>query len=630
MAGRILEKSIAEVREKARIADVVGEYVTLRNAGGGSLKGLCPFHDEKTPSFNVNPSRGFYHCFGCGEGGDVIAFVQKIDGLSFGETVERLADKVGVVLQRDEGDAPRERRGPGRGKLVEAHKVAQEFFAEQLLGPGAVAARRFLAEKGFDQAAAERFGVGFAPTDGRLLPQHLRSRGFSEEELVVGGLVGARGFSRFEGRVIWPIRESNGDVIGFGARKLFDEDRIAGKYINTSETPIYKKNQVLYGIDGARKSLQATHRAVVVEGYTDVMACHLAGVPNAVATCGTAFTSEHGKVLRRIMGDFEGSTGEIIFTFDGDAAGQAAAVKVFAEDESFHSPTYVAVAPDGLDPCDLRLQQGDEAVRALVDGRQPLYEFVLRNVVGRYDLTRADGRIDAVRQAAQLVAAVRDESKVTAFAREISKMVGIDVDEGTVLAEVRRAKGRPAGAGGGSSPQRRTQAAGQPAAAAPPASRGPDLLDPRFAVERETLKLVLQHPMAIGRSTAEVVAEDFTHPAYRAVWQLVAAAGGPAEGAGDPQWVGRVRAGTQDQRLGQVVSALAVEPIRAREIDATYVLQHVVRLREAALARRVAEAHGRLQRTDAGSDPDGYFAAFAELSRLEQQRRALRDRIASS
>jgi DNA primase len=624
VAGRILEKSIAEVREKARIEDVVGDYVTLRNAGGGSLKGLCPFHDEKTPSFNVNPSRGFYHCFGCGEGGDVIAFVMKMDGLGFGETVERLADKVGVQLQREDGDSAPERRGPSRGKLVEAHKAAQEFFAEHLLTPDALAARQFLAERSFDQAAAEQFGVGFAPRSGNALFRHLRGRGFTEEEIVVGGLARHNGWDVFQGRLVWPIRESSGDVIGFGARKLFDDDRMSGKYVNTSETPIYKKNQVLYGIDGARKGLQTTHRAVIVEGYTDVMACHLAGVTTAVATCGTAFTAEHGKVLRRLMGDFERSTGEIVFTFDGDAAGQAAAIKVFAEDESFHSPTYVAVAPDGLDPCDLRVQQGDEAVRALIDGRQPLYEFVLRNIVGKFDLRRADGRIDAVRKAAELVASVRDESKVTGFAREISKMVGIDVDEGTVLAEVRRAKGR--GPRGQSSAGR----AAAPDRAPSPAQRLPDLHDPRFAVERETLKLVLQHPVAIGRSTAEVSAVDFTHPVYRAVWELVAAAGGPVEGAADPQWVAHVGSGVTDPRLGQVLSALAVEPIRAKEASPAYVLEHVVRLREATLGRQIADVHGRLQRSDPTGDPDGYLAAFGELDKLERQRRALRDRIVVS
>ena len=618
MAGLILDKSIAEVREKAKIEDIVGQYVTLRPSGSGNLVGLCPFHDEKSPSFNVNPSRGYYHCFGCQVGGDVFKFVQEMDGLNFAETVERLADKVGVALQREEGGVAQAPRGPGRGKLVEAHKIAQEFFAEQLLTPDAMIARQFLAEKGFDQAAAATFGVGYAPTNGKALPQHLRARGFSEDELVTAGLVGTRGFSRFEGRVIWPIRESNGDVIGFGARKLFEGDRIQGKYINTSETPIYKKNQVLYGIDLARKGLQLSHRAVVVEGYTDVMACHLAGVTTAVATCGTAFTGDHGKVLRRLMGDFKGSTGEIIFTFDGDAAGQAAALKVFAADEDFHSPTYVAVAPDGFDPNDLRLAQGDEAVRALIDGRTPLYQFVLRNVVGRYDLNRADGRIDALREAAQLVSSIRDKSKVPEFTRDLAGMVGVDNE--AAQAAVRRA--------GASGDRRARSEAPREQVSAPNAPSFPDARDPRFQLEREALKALLQRPVVIGSLTASIGPEDFSHPAYRAIWALIAAAGGVVTGSGDSQWVTTVSARCTDARLLPLLTALAVEPIRTRDADAVYVREIVSRLREATLARRIAEAHSRLQRADP-SDLDAYFAVAGEVSALEAERRALRDDLVS-
>ncbi|HEY0642180.1 MAG TPA: CHC2 zinc finger domain-containing protein, partial [Nocardioides sp.] len=252
MAGRIRDDDIAEVREKARIDDVISGYVTLKRAGGGSLKGLCPFHDEKTPSFNVNPARQFWHCFGCGEGGDVISFLMKVDGLTFTETVERLAEKYGVQLRREDGDdAPQRPRGPARGRLVEAHKVAQEFYAEQLGSADAVVARQFLHQRGFDQAAAEMFGVGFAPRDGEALTRHLRGRRFTDEESVAAGLVahGRSHYDRFRGRLVWPIREANGDTIGFGARRIFDDDRIEAKYLNTSETAIYKKSQVLYGID---------------------------------------------------------------------------------------------------------------------------------------------------------------------------------------------------------------------------------------------------------------------------------------------------------------------------------------------------------------------------------------------
>ena len=445
MPGRIREDDIAEVREKTRIEEVIGEYVTLRNAGGGSLKGLCPFHDEKTPSFNVNPSRQFFHCFGCQEGGDVLTFLMKIDGLSFTESVERLAEKTGIRLRREDGDIRDDRpKGPPRQRLIEANRAAQEFYAEHLAQPDAATGRQFLLDRGFDADSAEHFGIGFAPRGGEDLLKHLRGRGYSQDELVAAGLVavGRSAYDRFRGRLLWPIRDASGATIGFGARRLFDDDRIEAKYLNTPETSLYKKSQVLYGIDLARQAIGKASQAVVVEGYTDVMACHLAGVTTAVASCGTAFGDEHTRVLRRFLHDHEEFRGEVIFTFDGDAAGQAAALKAFAGDQKFVSQTYVAVQPDGIDPCDLRIRDGDAAVRDLVASRTPLYRFVLGNIVRKYDLDRADGRIDAVRESARLVASVRDQSKVTAFAQEISRMIGADVDTNVVLSEVRRAAGR--------------------------------------------------------------------------------------------------------------------------------------------------------------------------------------------
>ncbi len=445
MAGLIRDDDIALVRERARIDEVVSGYVTLKHAGGGSQKGLCPFHDEKSPSFNVNPSKNFFHCFGCGEGGDVIAFLMKIDGLSFAEAVERLADKYGVQLRYQEGTdgRPVKREANLRPRMLEAHKVAQAYYAEQLATPDAKQAREFLTSRGFDKDAADKFGVGFAPRGGEELFKYLRQKGFDDAELVTGGLVGQgqRGhYDRFRGRLLWPIRETNGDTIGFGARRIFDDDRIDAKYLNTSETPIYKKSHVLYGIDLARRDIARASQAVVVEGYTDVMACHLSGVNTAVATCGTAFGDDHGRVLRRLLQDHDEFRGEVIFTFDGDSAGQKAALRAFEGDQNFAGQTYVAVEPGGLDPCDLRLQHGDAAVRELVARRIPLYRFVLSNVVRRYDLDRADGRIDALREAAKLVSAIRDRSKVEGFSRELAGMVGVDVEQ--ARSEVKRAVAR--------------------------------------------------------------------------------------------------------------------------------------------------------------------------------------------
>ncbi|HET7385869.1 MAG TPA: DNA primase [Nocardioidaceae bacterium] len=619
MAGLIREEDIALVRERARIDEVVSDYVTLRNAGGGSLKGLCPFHDEKTPSFHVNPGRGF-HCFGCGEGGDVITFLMKIDGLGFAEVVERLADKTGVQLRYTEGERPAKRETHLRPRLIEAHRLAQAYYADQLAGPDAVPGRTFLDQRGFDQDAASKFGVGFAPREGDALFKHLRQKGFTNAELVTSGLCaeGRSGhYDRFRGRLLWPIRETNGDVIGFGARRLFDDDRVEAKYLNTPETPIYKKSHVLYGIDLARREIARASQAVVVEGYTDVMACHLAGVPTAVASCGTAFGEDHARVLRRLLHDHDDFRGEVIFTFDGDAAGQKAALRAFEGDQNFAGQTYVAVEPEGLDPCDLRLSRGDAAVRELVARRIPLYRFVLSHVVARFDLDRADGRIDAVREAARLVASIRDRSKVDAFARELAGMVGVDVEQ--ARAEVRRA----------STSRRPGPKADHPAGAAPQAGPGaaapPDLRDPRYALERETLKLVVQHPEAVGDTAADVDAGDFTHPVYRALWETVAACGGPGGAPAGEVWVGKLRDAATDPAVARALSALAVERV-LKKADEAYVAAHVFRLQELTAMRRIADLKSRLQRTNPVEQTEDYNRMFGELVALEQHRRTLRER----
>ncbi len=638
MAGLIRDDDIALVRERARIDEVVSSYVTLKHAGGGSQKGLCPFHDEKTPSFNVNPSRNVYHCFGCGEGGDVINFLMRMDGLSFSEAVERLADKYGVQLRYTEGsDRPVRREHNLRPRMLEAHKVAQAYYAEHLDALEAQQAREFLDSRGFDREAAARFGVGFAPRGGDDLYKHLRQKGFADEEIVTGGLVaqGNRGhYDRFRGRLLWPIRETNGEVIGFGARRIFDDDRIDAKYLNTPETPIYKKSQVLYGIDLARRDIARASQAVVVEGYTDVMACHLAGVPTAVATCGTAFGEDHGRVLRRLLQDHDEFRGEVIFTFDGDAAGQKAALRAFEGDQSFAGQTYVAVEPGGLDPCDLRLQHGDAAVRELVARRVPLYRFVLGNVVGRYDLDRADGRVDALREAARLVTAIRDRSKVEAFARELAGMVGVDVDD--ARAEVRRAgnrrpDGRPGARSDTRSDTRGDNRGGRPTgpdeavSERPEAPPLPHLRDPRFALERETLKLVVQHPEAVGRMAKDVDGQDFLHPTYRAVWEVVTACGGPASAPGGEVWVSKLRDSVTDPAVTSALSALAVEPLK-REANTAYAAAHVYRLQEVTVLRRIAALKSRLQRTNPVEHPTDYNRMFGELVALEAHARALREK----
>ncbi len=620
MAGRIKDADIAEVRDKARIDDVISAHVTLRKAGGGSLKGLCPFHDEKTPSFHVTPARGFYHCFGCSEGGDVIDFVQKIEGVGFTEAVERLADRFGVRLHYEDtgsGRAGSARRQPGqRSRLVAANQAAAEFYADRLGSPEALPGRQFLDERGFDASAAETFGVGFAPRDGNALLRHLRGKGFSDEELVVAGLVGRSGrgpYDRFRGRLIWPIRELSGDTVGFGARRLFDDDRIEAKYLNTPETPVFKKSHLLYGVDLARKEIARRSQVVLVEGYTDVMACHLSGVPIAVATCGTAFGAEHTRVLRRLLLDHDEFRGEVIFTFDGDEAGQQAALRAFDGDQEFVAQTYVAVEPEGRDPCDLRLAEGDAAVRELVARRVPLYRFVLSSVVKRYDLDRADARVDAVRAAAGLVASIRDRSKVEAFARELAGMVGVEVDQ--VRAEIRHAS---------RAPRSRRDAHRSPAPSeAPPRSHRDDVPDPRerrFTVERDVLKLALQYPAVIAAQWADLEAEDFTHPYYRHVFTAISDLGGPQ--AATPE----VLVGKLLETERGTVSALEVEPLEVKgDPDARVATAFTVRLRELTAMRRIKEVKSRLQRTNPVEHQAEYNKMFGELVALESHRRTLRE-----
>jgi DNA primase len=641
VAGRIKADVVAAVKERTSIEDVVRDHVTLRPGGIGSLKGLCPFHDEKSPSFHVRPQLGVWHCFGCGEGGDVLSFVQRVDHLTFAEAVERLADKAGITVEYEEGGArPREQVGRRR-RLLEANRAAEEFYAEQLASsPEAVAGRRFLAERGFDREAAARFGVGFAPRSGEALLRHLRGKGFTDDELTVVGLAGrsSRGlYDRFRGRLLWPIRDVTGDCLGFGARRLFDDDRIEAKYLNTSETPLFVKSRVLYGLDLAKKAVATQRQAVVVEGYTDVMACHLAGVDTAVATCGTAFGSDHITLLRRIMrDDDEVDSAEVVFTFDGDAAGQKAALRAFAEDQRFVSQTYVAIEPNGLDPCELRQRSGDTAVRALVSSRVPLFEFAITSTIARFDLTNAVGRVQALRAAAPVVARIKDRALRPEYARRLAGLVGIDVEAARrAVAAAGRADGSSASGPatrGARTPTSR-QVSGSPEAPAPGPDEvathlpPPDLRDPVVKAERQLLQCVLQAPRSLQAPEFDALGEDaFTAPLHRAVHLAVRACGGLAAGAGTggEAWVEQVAAAVPDD-VRAYVTSLAVDALPVVGDDGLARLASALQvdIAQRDLVRREAEVHSRMQRLDASGDAVGYMAALREAQVLVERRRAL-------
>ncbi|MDP9807039.1 DNA primase [Trueperella bonasi] len=646
MAGLIKKQSIDEVRDRARIEDVVSQYVTLKPAGVGSMKGLCPFHDEKTPSFNVRTHVGRYHCFGCGEGGDAISFIMNIEHISFVEAVELLAEKTGVTLQYEEG-ARQVDRGPRdvtRSRLVDAHKIAEEFYVKQLATPEAAEARALLAERGFDADAIAHFGVGYSPDSWDAVLKELRRKGFTEKEIAASGLVsqGSRGvYDRFRGRVMWPIRSITGDTIGFGARMIGDGD--GPKYLNTPETMIYKKSQVLYGLDLAKRSIAQDRRIVVVEGYTDVMAAHLAGVPHAVATCGTAFGEEHVKIVRRLLGDSANPAagvifsdgkafgGEVIFTFDGDEAGKKAALRAFQEDQSFAAQTFVAIAPGGLDPCDVRLAFGDDEVRKMVDGRQPLFAFVIKSILEGAPLHTAEGRAAGLRAAAPVIASIRDRVLRAEYARELAGWLGMD--ERIVYQTVAQAKRVP--------PQIQWADGTpvedpQPTNALPPRA---SIKDPIARVERQALEVMLQLPgLARAANAQDLPGQSFSVPTHQAVHDAIRAAGGVVlyeqrleelKSAGHTEdleakatswYVERVLE-QADGVVAQAITQLAVEPLPEVSADRQwpYVRGIMMSLIKQGITRQIGEVRGRVQR--AAPDSEEQTKLFERLVELENQRR---------
>jgi DNA primase len=418
--------------------------------------------------------------------------------------------------------------------------------------------------------------------------------------------MGQRGpIDKFRNRLTWPIRDISGDVVGFGARKLASDEEDQGpKYLNTSETPIYKKSQVLYGLDMAKKEIAKKRQVVIVEGYTDVMAAQLAGITTAVATCGTAFGADHIRIIRRLLMDDDAFRGEVIFTFDGDAAGQKAALRAFSEDQKFVTQTFVAVEPDGLDPCDLRQQKGDLALRDLISKRVPLFEFAIRTEIKLHKLDSAEGRVNALNATAPLVAQIRDKSLRPEYSRLLAGWLGIEVE--LVTAAVNQGlKKQPQ--------NNNTNTVEEPVTTV---QWRPNPQEPRLILEREVLKARLQMPTLIA-NWSEIEANAFTHPAYSQLSVLIGA---------QPEQSSIEISHITDENMQSLFTELNVEPIRADgEVTGHYVESIVARLREVAISRAIAELKSSLQRLNPVENEQEYNAAFAGLVALETTRRGLHD-----
>ena len=598
MPGRIRNDDIALVRDKSRIDEVVREHVALKSVGG-SLKGLCPFHDEKTPSFHVTPAKGFWYCFGCGEGGDVFSFLQKIEHTSFSETVEKLAGKYNIQLRYEENYVSQ--NTGQRSRILEANKLASEYYSKNLESPDAEIGRKFLKERGFDKSAAQNFNLGFASKNWDSLTSYLKQKSFSESELVLAGLsvVGQKGtYDRFRGRLIWPIKDASGEIVGFGARRLFDDDQ-GPKYLNTPETPVYKKSQVLYGLDIAKKEISTKKQVVIVEGYTDVMACHLSGIKNAVATCGTAFGEDHVRILRRFLNDQEQLSGEIIYTFDGDEAGRKAALKAFNLDQNFAARTFVAIEKNGLDPCELRQKSGNDAVLALISEKVPLFEFVIKSAIAKFDLNTAEGRVLALKASSPVVANIKDKALRPEYTRLLAGWLGLEMN--TVVQAVSDGNNLK-------SVSSKSINASQ--------SNAANSIEQ--SIEKESLKILFQFPTIAQDWYKQINLESYTNSKYRELFELV------KENNFGENLANKIHDETEDSDLKALVAELSVEEFKA-SIDKKYVDSIFARLIELNTARLIADLKSQLQRLEVGDNSKEHDRLFQELLELEEYRRALRD-----
>ncbi|NLI04771.1 MAG: DNA primase, partial [Actinomycetaceae bacterium] len=577
----------------------------------------------------------------------------------FVEAIEFLARKTGVQIEYEE-ERRGQRRGPvevTRSRLIDAHRVAEDFYVQQLATPEGTAARQMLTERGFDADAIAYFRVGYSPDSWDSLLKELRRRGFTEKEIAASGLVtqGNRGvYDRFRNRVMWPIHSITGDPIGFGARKLNDEDG-GPKYLNTPETMIYKKSQVLYGLDLAKKKIAEQRAIVVVEGYTDVMAAHLAGVENAVATCGTAFGPDHVKIVRRLMGDSANPAagvmmadgrafgGEVIFTFDGDEAGQKAALRAFQEDQSFAAQTFVAVSENGMDPCDLRMAGGDAALQQLIAGRRPLFEFAIRSMLRGMPLHTAEGRTAGLRTAAPIVAAIRDRVLRSEYARQLAGWLGME--ENLVRHAVLTA-GRSGARVGPASTYAPHVADDDEAPAMQRITLPPRhaLRDPVERIERQALEVMMQLPSLATWANADYLpAQTFDRSTHRAVHDAIRAAGGTGiydtkfaelrENGVDEleasrqasQWYVAQVEDQADEMLRPAIQQLSVEPLPETDegSPAKYVRGIMLSLIRQGLTRQIADVKSAMSRLD--SDAPEQEQLFARLIELENHRRAFEE-----
>ncbi len=579
---------IDQVRERTDLLAVIGQQVALKKRGG-RYTGLCPFHQEKTPSFSVDPAKGFWHCFGCGKGGDAFSYLMQLEKLTFMEAVERLAERAGI---RPLLEIEPPQRKEERDFLFEVNAAAADAFRKALRGRAGEQARAYLARRGITAEHADRFGLGYAPAGWDALVSHLGGRNFGMPIMVKAGLALARTsgeghIDRFRNRLMIPIYDRRNRVIAFGGRALTAQDQ--PKYLNTAETPIFHKGQTLYALNLAGDAIGKRGRAIITEGYFDAIACHLAGFAETVATLGTALGEEHVQILRRLAE-------RIYLVFDADSAGVNAALRSQALFREAGADVRIVRLPDGHDPDTLLREKGTDAFeRCLAEALSPV-EFELELLVRQHPEQDAEGRVRLFRAAAKILHPLPALERAEYAARLVDRWLGgsrgdVMQLQQAMLSEVAALDHGP----------RRRPAATTPA----PSSEAPAADLP---LERELMTAMVQDQQFASRAVAQIPPDAFAHPAYRAVFEGLrglAAAGKPADAR---------RIVSADDQLVVTIAALAVrEPLPVEDLSPD------------AMAKRMCEEYEERQDRQPSDidDPDALQAWTMRL-RQRKQRNARR------
>lgn len=611
MSGRIPASVVEAIRAKVDIVEVIGEFVELTKAGK-NYKGLCPFHSEKTPSFNVNPEGQYYHCFGCHAGGDVFKFLMEKEGISFTEAVRQLGRRVGVQVNLRPMTEEEQAQARLRQRVAQMHRIALQFFSEALFVPDAAHARAYLRKRGISKPMVDLFGLGYSPAAWETLYKVLKDQGFSDDECIASGLVvrsskGSGAYDRFRGRLMFAICDEHGQPVAFGGRVLDDSDP---KYLNSPETPLFRKGTHVYGLHLAKDSIRKTGQVIVVEGYTDVIGLYQHGITNVVASLGTAFTEEQGQLLRRYCD-------EVIVAFDGDAAGEAAAWRGMDLLSRLGFAVRVAVMPPGHDPDSLVRSRGADAVRELFASAEPLVEFKIKSAFMSADPRTVQGKVAIVERLVPVLSSIDGVLERSEYVRKVAGELGVSPD--VVAAEIRRFEektGKISRTRNNISERRQTRT--KHTRPHPNADYRPQQ-DSVAWLEKVMIHAALADWRKFQQVDVELGEQGFIDPLHRKVWRNLCQLAQEGKLAGLPNRIERA----SDSAVGVLIQDILNNPprlVRGQTFDSC-----LRRLKEFKLRRDLKELAAQAGRL--GKAGDGLFEATSQLKALLVRYKELKDEI---